>query len=160
MSVSSEVQPVQTLSPDLTWHVIFRWSCKLAMQMHALRPILIFSSVVVTSKDERLVARLLIRRYVISWWGHQSSLCSLLPWGRYGMWQTKWKATTLSHYCSSLIKLLSKDMTNYSCFFPINVSYAQWNNSFIYIIWLWNHCKGFIKRYCIIYDTFFSHSNR
>ncbi len=95
MSVSSEVQ---TLSPDLTWRIIFRLSCKLAMQMHALRPVLIFSSVVVTSKDERLVTRLLIRHYVILWWGHQSSLYNLLPWGRNGMWQTKWKALTfLSH---------------------------------------------------------------
>ncbi len=89
---------VQTLSPDLTWRIIFRLSCKLAMQMHALRPVLIFSSVVVTSKDERLVTRLLIRHYVILWWGHQSSLYNLLPWGRNGMWQTKWKAMTfLSH---------------------------------------------------------------
>lgn len=160
MSVSSEVQPVQTFSPDLTWHVIFRWSCKLAMQMHVLRPLLTFSSVVVTSKDERLVTRLLIRHYVILWWGHQSSLYNLLPWGRNGMWQTKWKATTfLSHYCSSLIKLWSKDMTNYSCFFPINVSYAQWNNSF-YIEFGFGIIGKVLLKDIALFMIHFSHSNR
>lgn len=153
MLVHPEGQLFQTLSPDFVTCNISIFMQISNANMCAQKLFWYFNTIAVTCKDERLVTRLLIRHYVILCWGHQSSFYNLLPWGRNGMWQTKWKAMTfLSNYCSSHINLWSKDMTNYTHFFPINISYAQWNNSFYISISCGIIEKDLLK--CIIHDLF------